>query len=71
MKPCDWCSQKALGSGGSVTARLRALFVGGVERLGLSFFTPLKHGLPMLNVVNVPEGADDAKVRAALLDRGI
>ncbi len=46
-------------------------FVSGLERLGLSLFTPPEHRLPMLHVVNVPEGADDLRVRRALLDRGI
>jgi len=48
-----------------------AAFVTGLERMGLSLFTPEGHRLPMLNVINIPEGVDDAKVRAALLDRGI
>jgi alanine-glyoxylate transaminase/serine-glyoxylate transaminase/serine-pyruvate transaminase len=48
-----------------------AAFVTGLERMGLSLFTPEGHRLPMLNVINIPEGVDDAKARAALLDRGI
>lgn len=48
-----------------------AAFVTGLERMGLSLFTPEGHRLPMLNVINIPEGVDDTKVRAALLDRGI
>ncbi len=46
-------------------------FVSGLERLGLSLFTPPEHRLPMLHVVNIPDGADDLRVRRALLDRGI
>ncbi len=46
-------------------------FVAGLEQLGLSLFTPEHHRLPMLNVIRIPDGVDDAKVRAALLERGI
>lgn len=46
-------------------------FVAGLDRLGLSLFTPASHRLPMLNVVNIPQGVDDAAVRKALLERGI
>ncbi len=46
-------------------------FAAGLERLGLSLFTPEAHRLPMLNVVNIPDGIDDARVRGALLERGI
>lgn len=46
-------------------------FVAGLETLGLSLFTPAAHRLPMLNVVNIPDGVDDGRVRAALLERGI
>jgi alanine-glyoxylate transaminase/serine-glyoxylate transaminase/serine-pyruvate transaminase len=45
--------------------------VEGLERLGLSLFTPAEHRLPMLNVINVPDGVDEAAVRRALLERGI
>ena len=45
--------------------------VSGLERLGLSLFTPAEHRLPMLNVVNIPDGVGDLAVRRALLDRGI
>jgi alanine-glyoxylate transaminase/serine-glyoxylate transaminase/serine-pyruvate transaminase len=48
-------------------ARLAA----GLERLGLSLFTPATHRLPMLNVIRIPEGVDDLTVRKALLARGI
>ena len=46
-------------------------FVAGLDRLGMSLFTAEDHRLPMLNVVNIPDGVDDARVRKALLDRGI
>jgi alanine-glyoxylate transaminase/serine-glyoxylate transaminase/serine-pyruvate transaminase len=48
----------------------RAL-VDGLTNLGLTLFTPERHRLPMLNVINIPDGVDDAGVRRALLDRGI
>ncbi|HET7791178.1 MAG TPA: alanine--glyoxylate aminotransferase family protein [Gemmatimonadales bacterium] len=46
-------------------------FAAGLERLGLTLFTPAAHRLPQLNLVNVPAGVDDAGVRRKLLDRGI
>ena len=48
-----------------------ATFVNGLTELGLSLFTPESHRLPMLNVITIPEGIEDAPVRKALLDRGI
>ncbi|MGH7700137.1 MAG: pyridoxal-phosphate-dependent aminotransferase family protein [Gemmatimonadales bacterium] len=46
-------------------------FARGLERLGLTLFTPASHRLPQLNVVNIPAGVDDLKVRRRLLDAGI
>ncbi len=51
--------------------KAHAFLVEGLDRLGLSLFTPQEHRLPMLNVVNIPEGVDDAAVRSALLERDI
>ena len=49
----------------------RAL-VAGVEAMGLAMLVPQAERLPMLNAVCIPEGADDKRVRAALLaDFGI
>lgn len=48
-----------------------AHLVAGLEKMGLSLFTPASHRLPMLNVVNIPEGVDDACVRKGMLERGI
>ena len=49
----------------------RAL-VAGVEALGLRMVVPESERLPMLNTVAIPDGADDKRVRAALLrDFGI
>jgi len=49
----------------------RAL-VAGLETMGLSMVVPEAERLPMLNTVYIPEGADDKKVRGALLgDFGI
>lgn len=49
----------------------RAL-VAGVEAMGLSMLVAEEHRLPMLNAICLPEGADDKRVRSALLsDFGI
>ncbi len=45
--------------------------VRGLDNLGLELFTPASHRLPMLNVITIPQGIDDAAVRQAMLDRGI
>jgi len=47
------------------------LFVSELAEFGLSLFTPEEHRLPMLNVVEIPDGVDDAAVRSAMRDRGI
>ncbi len=44
----------------------RAL-VAGIEAMGLSMLVPENERLPMLNTIRIPEGADDAGVRKALL----
>jgi alanine-glyoxylate transaminase/serine-glyoxylate transaminase/serine-pyruvate transaminase len=44
----------------------RAL-VAGLEAMGLSMRVEAEYRLPQLNTVNIPEGADDAAVRQALL----
>jgi alanine-glyoxylate transaminase/serine-glyoxylate transaminase/serine-pyruvate transaminase len=46
-------------------------FAAGLKRLGLTQFTPAKHRLPMLNVITIPDGVDDAAVRRRMLERGI
>ncbi len=49
----------------------RAL-VAGIETMGLSMLVPESERLPMLNAVCIPNGADDIKIRKALLsDFGI
>ncbi|HPD15386.1 MAG TPA: alanine--glyoxylate aminotransferase family protein [Planctomycetota bacterium] len=49
----------------------RAL-VAGIEAMGLAMLVPEAERLPMLNAVRIPDGADDTRVRAALLtDFGI
>ncbi len=46
--------------------------VAGIEAMGLSMLVPAAERLPMLNSIRIPEGADDKKVRGALLkDFGI
>ena len=47
------------------------VLVEGLKSIGLTLFTPDSHRLPMLNVINIPEGVEDAHVRGALLERGI
>jgi alanine-glyoxylate transaminase/serine-glyoxylate transaminase/serine-pyruvate transaminase len=42
--------------------------VAGIEAMGLSMLVPEFERLPMLNAVRIPEGADDMKVRRALLN---
>ena len=42
--------------------------VAGVEAMGLAMLVPEAERLPMLNAVRIPEGVDDKKVRAALLN---
>ena len=51
--------------------RAHRFFVDGLERLGLSLFTPRSHRLPMLNVVTIPEGVDDISVRRRLLEKNV
>jgi alanine-glyoxylate transaminase/serine-glyoxylate transaminase/serine-pyruvate transaminase len=46
-------------------------FVDRLAEIGLSLFTPEAHRLPMLSLVRIPDGADDASTRKALLARGI
>jgi len=41
----------------------------GLEAMGLSLIVEEKYRLPQLNTVSVPEGVDEAKVRATLLSR--
>ena len=45
--------------------------VQGLGPLGLSLFPPEANRLPMLNVINIPEGVDDLMVRKRMLERGI
>lgn len=41
----------------------------GIEAMGMSFLVDAAHRLPQLNAVMVPDGVDEAAVRAALLER--
>jgi len=47
--------------------RCHLLLVGGLKKLGLEMFVEEKYRLPMLNLVSVPEGVDEAALRARLL----
>jgi len=40
----------------------------GLEAMGLQFVVPVAERLPQLNAITVPDGVDDAAVRAALLN---
>lgn len=42
-------------------------FVAGIEAMGLAMLAPAEHRLTTLNAVRVPEGVDEARVRARLL----
>src|SRR5699024_8691701 len=52
-------------------SKMHRVFVVGLEAMGLSLFTPNGHRLPMLHVVNVPEGIDEGAVRSQLLEQNI
>lgn len=45
--------------------------VRGLDRLGLSLFTPAANRCPTINVISVPDGVDEAKIRSRLLDMGV
>src|SRR5205085_3959628 len=48
-----------------------AALVRGLDRLGLTLFTPAANRCPTINVIGVPHDIDEARVRARLLDAGI
>jgi alanine-glyoxylate transaminase/serine-glyoxylate transaminase/serine-pyruvate transaminase len=45
--------------------------VRGLDRLGLSLFTPAANRAPTINVIAAPEGVDEAAVRRRLLEMGV
>ena len=45
--------------------------VAGLGKLGVEFFTPATHRATTINVVKVPDGVDEAAVRAKLLTLGV
>ena len=47
--------------------RVHEAFVAGAEAAGLSFLVAPEHRLPQLNAVRVPDGVDEAQVRARML----
>src|SRR5580698_3026743 len=47
--------------------RMHQALAAGIEAAGLSFLVPAEHRLPQLNAVRVPEGVDEAQVRARML----
>lgn len=50
-------------------AAMHKALVAGLEAMGLSLPVDPRFRLPQLNVVSIPQGVDDAKVRRALLDK--
>jgi alanine-glyoxylate transaminase/serine-glyoxylate transaminase/serine-pyruvate transaminase len=44
--------------------------VRGLDRLGLGLFTPPPNRAPTINVIQVPDGVDEVRVRHRLLERG-
>ena len=49
--------------------RVHEAFASGVAAMGLDFLVAKAHRLPQLNTVLVPDGIDEAQVRARMLDR--
>jgi len=49
--------------------RMHAALAAGLEAAGLQFLVAAEHRLPQLNAVLVPEGIDEAAVRARVLQR--
>jgi alanine-glyoxylate transaminase/serine-glyoxylate transaminase/serine-pyruvate transaminase len=45
--------------------------VSGLTRLGLGLFTPEANRAPTINVIRVPDGVDEARVRTRLLELGV
>lgn len=51
--------------------RAHETLVAGLDDLGLTLFTPPPHRLPMLNVITIPKGVNDVRVRQGLLERSV
>lgn len=49
--------------------RLSRALVAGLQALGLELFAPERYRLPTVAAIRVPDGVNDARVRATLLDR--
>jgi alanine-glyoxylate transaminase/serine-glyoxylate transaminase/serine-pyruvate transaminase len=49
--------------------RMHEAFASGIAAMGLDFLVAKPHRLPQLNTVVVPDGIDEAQVRARMLDR--
>jgi alanine-glyoxylate transaminase/serine-glyoxylate transaminase/serine-pyruvate transaminase len=45
--------------------------VKGLDSLGISLFPPAANRCATINVVNIPAGVDDAKLRRRLLEMGV
>lgn len=59
--------EEGLPSAWARHARNHEALKAGLEAMGLSFFVPESERLPQLNLVEIPEGVDEALVRARLL----
>lgn len=59
------------GEGAAIArhAGMHQAFAAGIAALGLEFSVARAHRLPQLNAVRIPEGIDEARVRAHMLDR--
>ncbi len=51
--------------------RAHEALVSGLDRLGLGLFTPEANRAPTINVIRVPDGIDEARVRSRLLELGV
>ncbi len=50
-------------------ARMHVALAAGLEALGLTLPVAAAHRLPQLNLVSAPDGVDEARVRASMLER--
>ena len=61
--------EEGLGAAHARHWRMHEALAAGIEAAGLSFLVDPAHRLPQLNAVCVPEGVDEARVRADMLAR--
>jgi alanine-glyoxylate transaminase / serine-glyoxylate transaminase / serine-pyruvate transaminase len=51
--------------------RAHEILKNGLSKLGLELFTPATHRATTINVISVPDGVDEARIRARLLEMGV